>query len=141
MRQSRYFTLEELLTSSTARQKSIENLPSWMIVEHLNELAVWLDQLREDWGSGIRVNSGFRNKALNSAVGGVPRSVHQVGFAVDVYPVNGKYTEFVAFIKEWAKGKLFDQIIEESNKKSKWVHIGLYSPDGKQRRQVFQITL
>lgn len=134
-----YFDLEELLTSSTARQKSIENLPSWFVVEHLIQLGLFLDEIRTEWGSGIRVTSGFRNDKLNSAVGGVINSVHRLGWAADIVPVNGKFDEFVEFIKEWAKNKNFDQIIIESNKKSRWVHIGLYSPTGLQRKKLFNI--
>ena len=134
-----YFDLEELLTSSTARQKSIENLPSWYIVENLNELGLFLDEIRQDWGSGIKVTSGYRNEKLNVAVGGVLNSAHKYGYAADIYPSNGKYEEFVAFLKEWAKNKKFDQIIEERNGKSKWVHVGLYSPTGLQRRMIFKI--
>lgn len=135
----RFFTLEELLTSSIARQKSIENLPSWYVIEHLLQLALFLDELRSDWGSGIRVSSGFRNDKLNSSVGGVFNSVHRLGWAADIVPSNGKYDEFVEFVKEWAKDKHFDQIIEERNGKSKWIHIGLYSPTGLQRRMLFKI--
>lgn len=134
-----YFSLQELLTSSVARQKSIENLPSWEIVENLNELALFLDELRSDWGSGIRVTSGYRNDKLNTAVGGVLNSVHRLGFAADIVPVNGKFDEFVAFLKEWAKDKYFDQIIIEKNKTSKWIHIGIYSPTGLRRRMLFNI--
>lgn len=134
-----YFDLEEFLTSSTARQKSIENMPSWAVVEHLNQLALFLDTLRSDWGSGIKVTSGFRNDKLNTAVGGVLNSVHRIGWAADIVPSNGKYDEFVKFVKEWAKDKAYDQIIEERNGKSKWIHIGLYSPTGLQRRMLFKI--
>lgn len=133
----KYFTLEELLTSSIARQKSIENLPSWQIVENLLELAMMLDRIREAWGSGIRISSGFRNTALNTAVGGVKTSVHRLGFAADLIPVNGKFDEFVAFLKDFLKDKAFDQCIIENNKKSKWVHFGLWSPTHTQRRQCF----
>ena len=135
-----YFSLEEMLTSSTARQRSIENLPSWYVVEHLNDLCLFLDDLRSEWGSGIKVTSGYRNERLNSAVGGVLNSVHRLGWAADVVPTNGKFDEFVAFIKQWAKTEKFDQIIIESNKKTKWVHIGLYSPTGLQRKMLFDIN-
>ena len=141
MKTPKYFDLEEFLTSSTARQKSIENMPSWEIVENLCELGCWLDQLREDWGSGIKITSGYRNDKLNTAVGGVLNSVHRRGFAADIYPANGKYDEFVKFIKEWAKDKKFDQIIEErSGKNSRWVHCGLYNNQGRQRHMIFEIT-
>ena len=138
---SQYFTLEELLTSSTARQKSIENLPSWEIVEHLKELADFLDELRRAWGSGIRVSSGFRNEKLNKAVGGVPSSAHMRGYAADIVPINGKFDEFVKFIEKWSKDKAFDQIIIETSKKSRWVHIGLYNSYGKQRRMCFMMNV
>ena len=141
MRKPKYFRLEEFLTSSTARQKSIENIPSFEIVEHLNELALFLDDLREAWGSGIIVSSGFRNKKLNDAVNGSPTSVHQIGYAADLQPTNGKFDEFVRFIKEWAKDKSYDQLIIEAKGKTRWVHCGLYSNKGEQRKQLFNINL
>lgn len=134
---AKYFNLEEFLTSSTARQKSIENLPSWDVIDHLKELASFLDQLREDWGSGIKVTSGFRNDKLNSAVGGVGSSVHMIGYAADIVPANGKFKEFAQFIEQWAKTKSFDQIIIEKSKKSQWVHIGLFNNRHQQRKMVF----
>lgn len=141
MKKPKYFNLEEFLTSSTARQKSIENMPSWEIVEHLNELALFLDDLREDWGSGIGVSSGLRIEALNKAVGGVETSVHKIGYAADIVPANGKYEAFVAFLKEWLKDKNFDQCIEEKKGKTRWIHIGLYNNKHQQRRQIFNITM
>lgn len=137
---SKYFKLEEFLTSSTARQRSIENLPSWTIVENLKELATFLDGLREDWGSGINVTSGFRNTALNKAVKGVSNSVHTLGFAADLQPANGKMEEFKKFVVDWLKDKDFDEAIIESNKKATWIHIQLYSPKGYQRRKVFSLA-
>lgn len=137
---SKYFKLEEFLSSSTARQKSIENLPSWEVVEHLKELAEFLDGLREAWGSGINISSGFRNKKLNAEVGGVDNSVHLLGFSADIVPANGKMKEFKAFVLEWIKDKNWDQCIVEKNKKgSEWIHIGLWSPDGKQRKETFKL--
>ena len=137
MERSRYFRLEEFLTSSTARQKSIENIPSWEVVEHLNELALFLDGLREAWGSGIRITSGYRNETLNKAVSGVENSVHQIGYAADMVPANGKFKEFAAFVTEWAKDKQYDQLIVERSKRPSWIHLGLYNNNHKQRRMCF----
>lgn len=134
-----YFDLEEFLTSSTARQKSIENLPSWEIVERLLTLGRFLDGLREEWGSGINVSSGYRNEKLNKAVGGVDNSVHRLGWAADITPANGKMAEFKVFVKNWIKDKDFDQCIIEKNGKSEWIHIGLYNNSGQQRHNVFSI--
>lgn len=142
MLRPRFFDLEEFLDSSVARQKGVSNLPSWTIIEHLNELAMFMDQLREDWGSGIRITSGFRCPKLNDNYipGASKTSVHKIGYACDCYPMNGQYKEFVAFIKEWCKDKQFDQIIEERSGKSIWIHIGLFSNRGEQRRMVFKIA-
>ena len=139
---SKYFKLEEFLTSSTARQRSIENLVSWVIVERLNELALFLDGLREAWGSGIIVSSGFRNKALNAAVGGVADSLHLKGWAADLQPANGDMKGFKRFVINWLKDKDFDEAIIEKNKKGvEWIHIQLYSNNGFQRKKVFKLNV
>lgn len=140
IKKPRYFTLEELLSSSTARQKSIENLPSWETVLRLNQLALFLDGLREAWGSAINVTSGFRNDRLNSAVNGVPNSAHRTGWAADLVPANGRMEEFKVFIRKWLKDKAWDQCILERKGKQEWVHLGLYSPGGGQRHQIFALT-
>ena len=136
----RYFDLEELLYSGTAIQKGISNAPSWTVVEHLHQLALFLDGVRDAWGSGIRCSSGFRCQKLNTAVGGATRSAHLVGFAADIVPMNGKMNEFEAFLKDYLKDKQFDECLWESKGKSRWVHLSIYSIDGKQRRKMFGIT-
>lgn len=140
MKKSKYFRLEEFLTSSTARQKSIENIPSWEIIEHLNELALFLDGLRASWGSGIIVSSGFRCDKLNAAVGGVPNSVHKIGYAADLQPANGDIEGFKRFVVDWLQGKAFDEAILERKGKVEWVHIQLYSNNGFRRKKVFSLN-
>lgn len=134
---AKYFKLEEFLDSSVARQKGISNSPSWEVIEHLKELAAFLDDLRDRWGSGINVTSGFRNDKLNKAVGGVASSVHMIGYAADIQPANGKFKEFAAFVENWAKDKMYDQIIVETKKGTRWIHIGLFNNAHKQRRMCF----
>lgn len=140
MKKSKYFRLEEFLTSSTARQKSIENTPSWEVIEHLNELALFLDGLRASWGSGIIVSSGFRCDKLNAAVGGVPNSVHKTGYAADLQPANGDIEGFKRFVANWVQGKAFDEVILERKGKVEWVHLQLRSNNGFQRRKVFSMV-
>lgn len=140
MRTPIYFTLEEMLDSSIARQKGISNLPSWEIVENLNELGLFLDDIRTAWGGGITVTSGFRCPALNKAAGGVSDSLHLKGFAADIRPSNGDMAKFKVFIVNYLKDKDFDECILEKSKKSEWVHIQLYSNKGFQRKKVFSLT-
>lgn len=137
---SQYFRLEEFLESSVAKQKSIQNCPSWEVVQNLRSLAQFLDWLREDWGSGIRITSGYRNAALNKAVGGVATSCHQLGYAADIQPVNGDMEGFKKFVVEWFKDKLFDEVIIEKSKKDEWIHIQQFSPKGFQRRKIFSLS-
>lgn len=85
MENSKYFKLEELLKSDTALASSIENLPSWLDVQNLRDLAILvLDPIRKAWGQPLIVTSGFRSPKLNAAVGGVPTSAHMEGCAVDL---------------------------------------------------------
>lgn len=85
MKESKYFRLEELLRSDKAMAAQIENLPSWIDVDNLLDLAVLvLDPIREAWGQPLIVTSGYRSPQLNAAVGGVPTSAHMDGCAVDI---------------------------------------------------------
>lgn len=135
----KYFTLEELLKSDKALSSKVPNLPSWEVIEHLLELAEFLDQLRAAYGKPIYVSSGFRCPRLNTLVGGVPNSVHQKGYAADVYATD--IAGFISFIKSWAPGKAFDQIIIETSKTSRWIHIGIRNNKGEQRRKLFSMAV
>ncbi len=132
----KYFTIEELCRSNTAKAKGIDNTPNKEHKEHLVELIEnILDPLREAWGSAIIVSSGYRSPALNKAVGGSSTSAHCRGYAADISPANGKMTEFKAFVKKWLKDKNFDQYINEFKGKSQWVHVGYKNLNGNQRKQ------
>lgn len=82
----KYFTLRELCASTTATKKGITNVPDGLgevlnmvlLVEHL------LDPAREWLEEEIFVNSGYRCKRLNKAVGGVDNSQHCEGRAADI---------------------------------------------------------
>lgn len=141
MKKPQFFTLEEFLTSSTARQRSIENMPSFEIVEHLNELALFLDGLRQAWKSGIVISSGYRCDALNKAVNGVSDSLHKKGWACDMVPANGKFEEFKKFVVNWLKDKKFDELIIERSKNATWLHFQLYSNNGFQRCKTFSLNV
>lgn len=136
----RYFTLEEFLKSDTAKKRNIDNFPTFEIVENLRELALFLDGIREAWGSGIRINSGYRSAVLNIAVGGVPTSCHKIGSAADLYPTNGKFEEFKKFIVGYLKDKNFDQCILESKAGRQWVHLGLWNNSHQQRKKIFSLS-
>lgn len=142
MQLSEHFTLEELTHSDTATKLGIKNEPNDIEIGHLRMLCVYiLEPLRQAWGSGIAISSGFRCEKLNNKVGGSKTSAHRFGYAADIVPSNGKMKDFKAFVKAYIQvnGKAFDQCIDEKKGSSEWIHIGLISPAGEQRRQ-FLIT-
>lgn len=93
--------------------------------------------MREAWGTPIRVNSGYRCKALNNAIKGAsPTSVHMIGYAADLYPVNNKIAQFKIFVTNYLTDKDFDQCLLEKSGTAEWVHIGLYNNQHQQRKQI-----
>ena len=74
----KYFTIEELCDSDTAKQLKIKNDPTMLQKQNMARfIDVILDPIREKWGYPITVNSGYRCDALNKAVNGVNNSHHR----------------------------------------------------------------
>lgn len=139
----KYFTIQELTYSDTAKAKGIPNIPNAVQQQHLVELTnSLLDPLRVAWGSPIKVSSGFRSAELNKAIGGSNTSAHSLGYATDLQPTNGKMAEFKAFVMKWLKGNnvKFDQYINEFKGNTQWVHLGLKNGKGQQRKQYLQFN-
>lgn len=81
----KYFSIDELISSSVASARGINNTPSDAVIKNLSRLvSLVLDPAREVLGAPIRVNSGYRCPELNSAVGGVANSYHLQGRAADL---------------------------------------------------------
>ncbi|WP_298063849.1 D-Ala-D-Ala carboxypeptidase family metallohydrolase [uncultured Rikenella sp.] len=121
----KYFTIEELCASETARRRGIDNTPPDALAGKLQTLIEQLlDPIRTVWGAPIVVNSGYRCPALNAAVGGVPTSQHLRGEAADITagsPAENRRL-FDKIVELQKAGKLaFDQLIDESG--YKWLHI------------------
>lgn len=81
----KYFSIDELISSSVASARGIDNTPSDAVIKNLSRLvSLVLDPAREALGAPIRVNSGYRCPELNSAAGGVANSYHLQGRAADL---------------------------------------------------------
>ena len=139
----KYFTIKELCASFKAAELGIKNEPTKQALVNLESLVLnILDPLRAAWGGGIIVTSGYRSAALNKAVGGSASSAHRYGLAADIVPADKRIGVFKSFCVKWLKENAvnFDQYIDElsidkDGKVTEWVHIGIKSPSGKQRRQ------
>ncbi len=80
------FSYREFERSEVADAKHICNvITSFEVRDSILALAEnVLQPLRDAWGEPLKVNSGYRCKALNAAVGGVPTSQHVKGEAADI---------------------------------------------------------
>lgn len=101
-----YFTIVDLIKSTTADHLGIDNHPSDEIREEL-ELTVCkvnlISLIAYAYGTTIRVMSGYRCERLNKALGGVANSLHMKGRAVDFVVSDDK-----------VKHKLHDALKEEA---------------------------
>lgn len=79
-----YFNIEEMTKSETASKKRIDNeFPSIEIMCNAFKVLEKLDLVRAHMDKPIFINSGYRCKELNKAVGGAENSYHTKGLAAD----------------------------------------------------------
>ena len=119
----KYFTIKELVKSTTAIKRNIDNTPSKEIERSLTALVEKvLDPLREAYGKPIIVTSGYRCPKLNAIVGSTPSSQHVKGEAADIKTIEDTPEENKKLYDLIVKLKLpFDQLINEHN--YDWVHV------------------
>jgi hypothetical protein len=119
MNLSPHFTLAELVCSATAEQRGIDNTPPGPIIEALRNTAEHMELVRLVLGGKpIKINSGYRSPALNTAVGSKPTSDHCKGWAVDfVCPAFGTPEDICHRLV--ASDIRFKQLLFEHT----WVHI------------------
>jgi len=112
------FTLEEL-THTDHRQ--FDNTPNALEMANLVRLAALLEEVREAIGNKpVMINSAFRSKAVNDAVGSKDTSQHRIGCAADIRVPNMTPNEIVKAVI--ASGIGYDQIIREFDR---WTHISV----------------
>ena len=137
MQLSEHFNLKEFTKSETAIRKRIDNTPNSVHATNLKAVCEKiLEPVRNHFQKPVRINSGYRGPALNSAVGGSSKSQHCNGEAVD-FEIDGLANPELA---KWVAANCdFDQIILEfydpkEGPNSGWVHAS-YS-EGKNRKQI-----
>jgi len=133
MQLSEHFTLEELTHTD---HREIENTPNSSEINNLKRLAEFLEKVKVAvGGKPIMVNSAFRCKALNDAVGSKDTSQHRVGCAADIRVPSMTPDEVVKAVI--AANLDYDQVIREFDR---WTHISVpNSPSGAPRKQALII--
>jgi uncharacterized protein YcbK (DUF882 family) len=122
------FTLEEL-THTDHRQ--FDNTPNESERANLERLAAFLEQVKTVLGGKpIMVNSAFRSKQVNDAVGSKDTSQHRIGCAADIRVPSMTPDEVVKAVI--ASGIGYDQLIREFDR---WTHISVPSVAGSNPRR------
>ena len=128
-----HFSLAELTRTD---HRSLDNSPDAAALANLHRLAAFLEQVRTALGDRmVVINSAYRSKAVNDAVGSSDRSQHRLGCAADIR-VPGMTPDAVvkAVI---ASGLAYDKLIKEFDS---WTHISIpNAPDAYARKMVFII--
>ena len=133
MNLSPHFTIEELTHTD---HRTLDNTPNDNAKVNLYRLAQFLEQVKEVLQfKPILVNSAFRSKAVNDAVGSRDISQHRLGCAADIR-VPGMTPD--AVVRAVIASKLnYDQIIREFDN---WTHISIpNTPESKPRKMALII--
>ncbi len=118
MNLSTHFTLDELTITD---HRELENTPNETELANLKRLAEFLETVKTVLGGKpIMVNSAFRSKAVNDAVGSKDTSQHRIGCAADIRVPGLTPDEVVKAII--ASGIGYDQVIREFDR---WTHISI----------------
>ena len=113
-----HFTLEELTITD---HRELENTPNETELANLKRLAEFLETVKTVLGGKpIMVNSAFRSKAVNDAVGSKDTSQHRIGCAADIRVPGLTPDEVVRAVI--ASGIGYDQVIREFDR---WTHISI----------------
>ena len=133
MNLTEHFTLEEL-THTDHRQ--FDNTPNEAEMANLQRLAEFLEKVKAVLGGKpIMINSAFRSKQVNDAVGSRDSSQHRLGCAADIRVPGMTPNEVVKTLI--ASGLGFDQVIREFDS---WTHISIPNhPTDNSRKQALII--
>ena len=127
-----HFSLAELTITD---HREFSNEPNESEIKNLQRLAEFLEQVKSLLGGKpIMVNSAFRSKQVNDAVGSKDSSAHRIGNAADLRVPSLAPDEVVKLVI--ASDLQFDQVIREFDR---WTHIAIPKEGENPRRQALII--
>ena len=113
-----HFTLDELTHTD---HRELDNTPNEAETANIQRLAEFLEEVKTLLGGKpIMVNSAFRSKAVNDAVGSKDTSQHRLGCAADIRVPGMTPDEVVRAVIASDLG--YDQVIREFDR---WTHISI----------------
>lgn len=119
---SDFFTLQELIKSTTAARLKIDNTPNAEILRNLQYgVQMVLDPLRRIHQQPIIITSGYRCAQLNKAVGGVANSWHTKGNAADIHIRDEEEAREIFNILKTLPS--VDTALFEHSHSSQWIHV------------------
>lgn len=136
-----HFSLNEFTRSSVAAKHGICNEPPVEAISNLQNLCQEvLEPLRNYYGKAIHINSGYRCRALNELVHGVPHSQHLTGEAADLYlPSVDTGRDWQRWIQQHCPH--YDQVILERNRSGRWwLHVSARRQQHMNRHQAFMVV-
>ena len=133
MNLSPHFTLDELTHTD---HRELDNTPNQDEISNLQRLANFLEEVKTVLGGKpIMVNSAFRSKQVNDAVGSKDTSQHRIGCAADIRVPAMTPDQVVRAVI--ASGIGYDQVIREFDR---WTHISIPNQEsGTPRKQALII--
>lgn len=122
------FQYWEFVSSDKALRLGIKNVPNeqeWRNIEALVKKV--LQPIRDELGMPITINSGFRCKQLNDAVGSSDTSFHRLGCAVDI---DSDTIPLMDILDAAYKQPMWSEIIAEYFPHG-WVHVAYKEGDNR----------
>jgi uncharacterized protein YcbK (DUF882 family) len=118
-----HFTLAELTHTD---HRVFDNTPNEQELANLKRLALFLEQVKTVLGGKpIIINSAFRSKQVNDAVGSKDTSQHRIGCAADIRVPSMTPDQVVRAVIASDLG--YDQVIREFDR---WTHISIPNQAG-----------
>ena len=136
------FSLHEMCKSDTAIRMGYDNVPDEEATENLRLLCEKvLQPIRDHYGKGVKVNSGFRSIETNQATGGSSKSDHVRGQAADIEipsVPNAELAQWIMYNLDYTQ--LILEFYTQGIPDSGWVHVS-YNPNDLRKQELTAVKV
>ena len=142
-----HFSLQEMVRSSFATRKGLDNTPTARHRANLVRVCEVLEEVRSVLGGrSLFVSSGLRKGRVNDDMGGARNSAHKKGLAADLDNLHdGNYEAFLQIApyvlrREFPVDQLIGEFFLPNEPRGGWIHIGLADEEKEARYQILRAT-